>query len=275
MRRPAPVLAAALALGAVAVTLSSPARADQPLWELGFGAGYLRLPQYRGSSESHNWLLPVPYFIYRGNVLRADRNGTRAVLFDGERIDFDLSIAASAPVSSDKAAARQGMPNLSPTIEVGPRLNVSLARGPGWKVDLRVPVRAVVVLRAQPRSVGWGASPVINLDLDWSGANVGLQTGPLWGDRRLHGYFYDVAPAYATVARPAYTARGGYAGWQATAALSQRVGLLWLGGFVRHDSLAGAAFADSPLVKRQEQWAVGFGMAWVFATADQRVPDGR
>ena len=58
----------------LALTLAAaPARADQPLWELGIGAGWLHLPHYRGSDQSRDWLLPIPYFVYRGEFFRADR----------------------------------------------------------------------------------------------------------------------------------------------------------------------------------------------------------
>jgi len=244
---------------------------DLPLWEAGFGAGLLRLPHYRGSNQNHTWLLPVPYFVYRGQVLKSDRDGTRALLVDGEVVDFDLSLAASAPTNSRDDVARAGMPNLAPTIEIGPKLNANLARGETWKLDLRLPVRSVLTLGSHARAIGWSASPVINLDLREPGFDLGLQTGVLWGDRRLHGYFYDVAPAYASANRPAYQARGGYAGWQATAALSRRSGNTWMGAYVRSDSVAGAAFAASPLVTSRQQWSVGFAVAWVFATSESRV----
>jgi hypothetical protein len=67
--------AVAVAVLAAAAPL---AQADQPLWEAGVGVGVLRLPHYRGSDQSHTWVLPVPYFVYRGEFLRADREGARA-----------------------------------------------------------------------------------------------------------------------------------------------------------------------------------------------------
>ena len=70
-------------------------------------------------------------------------------------------------------------------------------------------------------------------------------------------------------------ARGGYAGWQATAGVSRRVGRLWMGAFVRHDSVAGAAFAGSPLVTARSHTALGVAMSWVFAVSDARVADSR
>ena len=41
---------------------------DKPLWEFGLGAASLSFPAYRGSDQRRNFLLPVPYVIYRGEV---------------------------------------------------------------------------------------------------------------------------------------------------------------------------------------------------------------
>lgn len=265
----------ALLVALLLAAATAPASADEPLWEAGMGAGWLRLPHYRGSSESHAWLLPVPFFVYRGSFLRADKDGARAMLFDGDRVDFDLSLSASPPTKSNDSQARAGMPDLAPSFEIGPKFNARLARGSGWKVDLRVPVRAVITLESKPRAIGWNLEPVINGDFEVQGFDLGVQAGPLWGDRRLHTTLYGVAPAFATAARPAYTAPGGYAGWQATAGVSRRIGRLWLGAFVRHDSVAGAAFEASPLVTSRHSTALGLALSWVFAVSDERVADKR
>jgi outer membrane scaffolding protein for murein synthesis (MipA/OmpV family) len=249
-----------------------------PLWELGIGVGALRLPHYRGSDQAHSWLLPVPYVVYRGNFFKADREGTRAVLFNSERVDFDLSLSASAPTRSSDNRARSGMPDLAPTLEFGPNLNLTLGRGSDWKFDLRLPVRAVVTLERHVHSAGVSAAPNLNLDLRLSGSlsewNLGLQGGPLFGDRRRHAYFYDVDPAYATATRPAYAAQAGFAGWAATLALSKRTDSGWTGLYVRGDSLAGARFEGSPLVKSRSNWSAGIAMAWVLKSSEQRVPAG-
>lgn len=264
-----------LAVAVLAVLFTLPARADQPLWEAGLGAGWLRLPHYRGSDESHSWLLPVPYFVYHGDFLRADRDGARAVLIDADRFDFDLSLSASPPTKSKDNRAREGMADLAPTFELGPKLNLRLARGSGWKLDLRVPVRAVLTIESKPRAIGWNLEPVLNADLELGGYNFGLQAGPLWGDRRLHHTLYGVDAADATAARPVYSAPGGYAGWQATAGFSRRIGHLWVGAYVRADSVAGAAFEPSPLVKSRHNTAFGLALSWIFAASDARVPDDR
>ena len=260
-----PALAAALLLAA------NPAHADAPLWELGLGLGGLSLPHYRGSDQTHHVVLPVPYAVYRGQIFRATREGARAVLLDSQRVDVDLGVAASAPTRSRDNTARSGMPDLAPTFEIGPTVNVSLGRGAGWKLDLRLPVHAVVTLESRPQSLGWAASPVLNLDLDVAGWNLGLQAGPMWASRRVNAYVYDVAPAYATATRPAYAAEGGYAGWRWTTAASRRLGKAWVGAYLRGDSVGGARFEASPLVRQRQTLSAGLAVSWVFAVSDARV----
>ena len=260
---------------AVLALAAATARAEQPLWELGLGLGVLHLPHYRGSDQSHDWLLPVPYAIYRGKIFRADREGARAVLIDSERVDVDVSLALTAPARSRDDRARAGMPDLASTLELGPNLNLRLGQGAGWKLDLRVPVRAVATLRSHVQAIGWTLSPVLNLDLERGGWNLGLQGGPLAASRAYHAYFYDVAATYATPDRPAYSAPGGSAGWRLTAGASRRVGDWWLGGFVRADTLAGAAFGASPLVRTRGYFSFGLAASWVFKVSDARVADPR
>ena len=248
----------------------------KPLWELGLGVAGLRLPDYRGSDQSRGYLLPLPYVVYRGTWLKADRDGARALLVDTPRVKVDVSVAASTPTRSSDNTARDGMPNLPGTGEIGPNLNVTLAGSVAdrWRLDLRLPLRAAVTLQRSPQFVGTTLSPHLNLDLGGvaGGWNLGLLTGPLFADRKYHEHFYGVDAAYATPDRPAYKAHGGYAGWQALAATTRRFGNTWVGGFVRYDSLRGAAFDDSPLVRRHAALTLGFGVSWILATSSELVP---
>jgi outer membrane protein len=141
-----------------------------------------------------------------------------------------------------------------------------------WKLDLRLPVRAAFTIDSHPRLAGWIATPNVNLDLRLGGGwNLGLQAGPLFADRRLHAYFYDVAPVHATAQRPAYRASGGYAGVNALAGMSRRDGSRWLGLFVKVDNLSGAAFEASPLVRQRQHWSAGIAVSWVFAQSARLV----
>lgn len=248
----------------------------QPLWEAGAGLTVLHFPDYRGADEGRSYVLPIPYLVYRGEFLKADRQGVRGELFDSERLQLDLSAGASPPVDSSKNRARAGMPSLKSAVELGPSLEVTLWRAGlyGAKVDLRLPVRAGVTVESSPKFLGWNFSPRLNLDVPsvgGSGWDLGVLGGPLYAERRGNAYFYSVTPQLATAERPAYDARGGYGGVQFLASLSKRFEKHWVGGFVRWDSLRGAVFEDSPLVRRKHYVAAGVAVSWIFGVSSRQV----
>lgn len=266
---------APLALGAL-LGAAAPARAEEkPLWDFGLGAGLLVFNDYRGSSTTHAYLLPLPYFVYRGKLLKYDDKGLRGLFFNQDRVELELSVNATTPVRND--AARSGMPDLRSTIEIGPMLDVHLWRSGDRRVrlDLRVPVRAAFTVQFDPRLAGVFVAPNLSLDVAQragsDGWKFGLLAGPLFADHRYDSYFYSVAPQYATATRPAFDAPGGYAGAQILASLTRRYPTWWFGAYVRHDTLAGASFAASPLVKRDSFWSGGLGIAWILRSSAQRV----
>lgn len=250
----------------------------EPLWEAGLGVGGVHFPDYRGSNQSRNYAFPVPYFVYRGEFLQADRNGVRGILMQSDRVDLNASVGASLPVDSSRDSIREGMPNLRPTIEAGPSLDVTLWRNDDRRrrLELRLPARAGITVESHSRYIGWQFFPHLNLDIrdpgGLEGWNLGLVAGPLFADARHNRYFYEVAPQFATAARSAYTPTGGFAGMEYLAAVSKRYRKLWVGGFVRYDSLHGATFADSPLVTSKRYAAAGFGVSWIFGESSRRVP---
>lgn len=267
---------ARLILAAIALPALSAAQAEErPLWEFGLGAGVLVFNDYRGSSTVHALPLPIPYFVYHGDKLKADRDGVRGQLFHQNRVELTLSVNATTPVRND--SARAGMPDLRSTLEIGPQLNVHLwqTREGRVKLDLRVPVRAALTLEARPHYVGTFTAPSLNLDLVQSrgdfGWKLGLLAGPLFAQRRYNDYFYTVAPQYATATRPAYEAPGGYAGTQMLVSLTRRFRSFWVGAYARHDTLNGATFENSPLVRQNSYWSTGVAVAWIIAQSSQMV----
>ena len=169
------------------------------------------------------------------------------------------------------------MPDLRPTLEVGPALDLHLWRSADerLKLNVRLPVREAFTIEASPRAIGAFASPNINLDIAQfsrsGGWKLGLLAGPLFAARHYDDYFYSVAPQYAVPGRPAFAARGGYAGTQTLLSLTRRYPSYWIGGYVRYDTLAGASFADSPLVKTRRYWTLGFGVAWMISQSTRLV----
>lgn len=253
-----------------------------PLWEAGAGVAGVTLPAYRGSDKFHTFVLPVPYFIYHGDFLKADRHGVRGELFDSDRVELSISTSASPPTKSDDVEVRKNMPDLKPTVEVGPELDIAL-----WKnanalgssgassLKLRLPVRQAFAVSGQPRDIGIIFSPNLNLDianpLGMNGWNAGFVTGPIFATDRQNAYFYSVEPRYATATRPAYSANGGYGGWQFLVSVSKRFENMWVGAYLREDTLQGAVFIDSPLVERRNYTSAGFAISWIFARSATRV----
>jgi outer membrane protein len=250
---------------------------EQPLWEFGLGIGAVVFNDYRGASSVHGYPVPVPYFIYRGNILRADRDGVHGRFLNQRYVEFDISANATAPVFSRNSAPRAGMPNLDSTIELGPSVIWHLWRADDerLRLDLRAPVRNAITLASPPRSIGWVFAPNFSLDYRAGGRaagwNLGVLGGPLYAQRRYHEYFYGVAPQYATATRPSYDAPGGYAGTQLLLALSRRYPNYWVGAYLRHDWLAGAVFSASPLVQQRSYWSGGIGVVWMISASARMV----
>jgi hypothetical protein len=218
--------------------------------------------------------VPVPYFIYRGKFLQADRSGLKSKLLHQDRVELNVSLNATTPVRNN--ATRSGMPELRPTLEIGPSLDVHLwrSKSENVKLDVRLPVRVASTI-GRPGYIGWFFTPNVNVDFvnagGFAGWNLGLLTGPLFAARRYDDYYYSVSTQYATANRPAYQASGGYAGTQVLAALTKRYPRFWTGAYLRYDTLSGASFENSPLVKSHNYWSAGIGIAWMLGHSSQLV----
>jgi MipA family protein len=270
----------ALLAGLVLSLTALPVRGDEaqaPLWELGVGAGVISFPDYAGSSRQNNWLLPLPYVVYRGERLQADRSGLRARLFDSERAELHLSLSANPPADQDDDGVRQGMPRTRSRLRSGPRTALAHRWRRGSATASRAAPAAALCLRHR-----WHADRIDRRDpvpalhysaREWAcqGCNFGISVGPVFGDADNHAYYYGVAQRYATPERQRYEADAGYAGMQLTANLSRRTGNIWIGGFLRLRGVSGAGFDDSPLVERDTNVYAGIGMAYVFARSGRLV----
>lgn len=276
------VLAVALLLLPRSVVGQSAVNGEQPLWEAGAGVALLYMPDYRGSNESRFYLLPYPYLIYRGDVLRIDKERISGRIFKTDRILLDFSLSGSLPVDSSKNDARRDMPDLDPAFEIGPALNVTLLedRQSPYKLSLALPVRAVYATNlSRFHHEGWVFHPRLVFEkgdlLPGSGLNLGLSTGPNFADSTYHRFFYSVDRAYVTPSRPFYDAPGGYSGSRVTIGLNKKWDPLIFNVFVGADFLQGAVIEDSPLVKNKTSFMSGITVSWVFLKSDKRVPAGR
>ncbi len=248
-----------------------------PLWEAGlFGLGITQ-PAYPGAGVRTSRLLGLPYLIYRGEYLRADRGSVGLRALKTPRAEVDVGFAASLGSSSSDIEARRGMADLGTMIEFGPRLKVNLGDVSTGRSDTRLqfPLREVIDISHDFRSRGVAFEPEWvtekRLPKRWF---ISTSLGAIFGDEKLADTFYGVSPGEATTARPAYTARAGLialrAGLFAAHIVTPGVRLI---GFMRGESLAGAANRDSPLVRRNTGWAAGVGLSWELAHSERRAEE--
>ena len=251
---------------------------EKPLWELGMGVGLLYMPDYRGSDESRFYALPYPYFVYRGDIIKVDRQKISGKVFKTDRILLDVSIYGSVPVKSSKNSARTFMEDLDATFEVGPALDITLleSRQKQYSLKLLLPVRAVFSTDFESVAhEGWVISPRLNFEkrdiIPNTGLRLGVSLGPMFADGGYHDYYYTVEPVYALPWRLAYDASGGYSGTTLTVGLSKSYRQFKFNAFVSADFLDGAVFENSPLVKTQTSIMSGVSVSWVFLKSKDTV----
>jgi len=255
---------------------NAPASA-KPLWEAGlFGIG-ISQPAYPGADQHVRRALPLPYLIYRGRYLRAERGnvGVRAV--KTQRTEVDVGFAASLGSSSSGIEARQGMENLGTMIEFGPRLKINLGDSANSdnRSRLQFPLRVVIDISHGFVSRGIAFEPEwvtdFRLPKRWF---VSTSLGVIFGDSKLTDTLYGVAPSEATPTRPAYTADSGLIALRAKLVMAHSLTPdVRVFTFVRIESLAGAANLHSPLVRRDAGWTAGIGLSWRLAKSERDASD--
>ncbi len=264
--------------------LSAPVHAQtseptkKPLFEIGvFGyGGYF--PDYPGSKQNHLQFLPLPFFIYRGSFLRMTPQSVSGVFIENKTLHFDLSASGSFHTSS-KDTARYGMPKLDDMAEVGPRLNLVLARDAQTaRIEFEVPVRAVLSTDFKSLDYrGWRVAPELAYIQDnlWNtGGRLKLGIEGDIANGLLMNYFYGVAPRYVTSTRARYTAHGGYLGSSLDASylipLNKRMTLYTR---ISGSYYGGATNAASPLLKSDWNFTTAAGLTFSFYQSDEMVHD--
>ena len=267
---------------AASARAAEPAAEAKPLVEFGVAGGGGYLPDYPAAGQSHFRAIALPYFAYRGEIIRSDEKGLlRGRLLRTRDVELDVSLNGSFAVDSDDNDARAGMPDLDWMGEIGPRLQITLARAArDAKLDLELPLRAVFTTDfSELRYRGFIFAPELayqNENLLGADVAAKLSVGPVLATSKLMDYFYGVEPAFQTATRPAFAADGGYLGSRLQLALKKRLGP-WLTVFAaaRAEFHQGATNGDSPLFRDQTTFAVGIGLVWSLWRSERRAKPER
>ncbi len=238
-------------------------------WELGVGIGDISSPDYRGSNEYRHYVAPIPYVIYRGKYIQSDRDGIRGNIFKSDRLEFTFSANATISQKADENRAREAMPKLGSTVELGPALNIKLDDGASpASLVLQLPVHAVMAVTGSERGFqGLTFQPQLmyrNMIDDWQFTQrIGLSIA----NREYHDYYYSVTQEFVTPNRHFFDAPGGYSGVFTQAAMSRSLNIFnentKFAFFLRYDNISNTAFAESPLVKTTHVLRGGFAFVWV------------
>lgn len=250
---------------------------DKALYDIGVGGGVFLTPDYPGSSQSHYRYLALPYFLYRGKVLRADEEGgVRGRFVSESRWEFDMSAAAAFPADSEDNDARRGMEDLHWIGEVGPRVVYRLIpRGKEDSFVINLPVHVVFSTdfgRIDGR--GFLTQPNVfyeNNNFIWPNFTFVAGAGMVFATRFLNEYFYEVKPRDALPERPAYRAKPGLIQTKFTLGVAYELQEgLWMGVGYQGHWYENAANLESPLHKEHWTDSFVFGMAWRFYESAER-----
>jgi outer membrane protein len=249
-----------------------------PVWQVGLGGGAINIPDYRGSDETGTYPYPFIMPILRSERLKADEDGIRGLIFDAENATLDISLDGSVPVDSKDNAARTGMPDLDPVVQIGPMLRVKL-----WENDedvyqalsLNLPVRAAFSIGSGLESVGFTSYPHLTyrrvVPINERPWRLGVSAGLLWSTEEFNNYYYQVTPGQATDVRPAYDADPGFGGSRLIATFSRAGREAFVSFYAAYDRIDGAVFEDSPLVRQHDGLTLGFVATWFLFNSDRNV----
>lgn len=257
--------------------LASPVLADQPalpLWEAGLIGINVNQLAYPGSDQLVRRNFVLPYLIYRGDILRADRNNVGLRAFKTDALELDMGFAGSLGSSDDDITVREGMDDLGILVEAGPRLRWTLSEDFfGATVRADFPLRAVFDLDDSLRYSGVSFEPGLNADLITAAQTFySFGVSALFGNERLNDYFYQVSEADVTAQRPFYDAQAGLIALRGSASVGKKFSDKWRGfGFARYEWTQGAKNANSPLLVQTGGWSFGVGITYIWAESARKV----
>ncbi|WP_413558005.1 MipA/OmpV family protein [Bdellovibrio sp. HCB209] len=248
-----------------------------PLWDWGFGLGYIRYADYPSSDEYSQLMLPFPTFQYRGEFLRADdREGGRAYLFKSGNWSLELSGGGRIALDSSKNKAREGMEDLPFVLDGGAQL--VYASGRTWEFQL-APYASTAVSGSyiRPNGMLFKAQAIYR----WEGETRGPFPAPIiiTGTTALEvtaatqeymRTYFEVDAAHATAGRPSYDAVAGF--------LNKNLSYYQRFSSGRVSMYVGASISDytwsanrqSPLHK--SDYNVGWGMGFTYQFGESSRP---
>lgn len=249
---------------------------QSPLWEMKFAAFGRVGPAYPGSEDNEVNILPLPFPIYRGKILRVGDDTEKPVttrIFRRDRIKIDIDFGFNFPADSDDIDARTDMPDLDPLVEAGPELEFQFAnKYTGGDLFLAIQGRRAWSMDGlDPSSQGSVFTTELRYERFLPKTKLVVKLQPEWASEDYMHYFYGVADTFATPTRLAYDAKGGYLGtklgFSMKRKLSEELEIVW---GARVGYFKGARNDDSPLFTDDKSTDLFVAFLWKFWESETR-----
>ncbi len=242
--------------------------------EVGAGIGSFILPHYLGADQQSQYTIPIPYIIYRGDLINADSDGFQGFIYNSERLDLRLSFSGALPVNSEDNDTRAGMDDLDLMAEVGPSLEYQLFNDNNHLLRLDFPIRAAFTLGSPfMHYQGWTTNPGFYHQYDRGKLSIQSNVGVVISNKKYHSYIYDVQEHEVTDDRAFYQSIGGFTAGRIAISAKYQLNNLVFGGTVRYFNLNHAQNNASPLMKKNTYTSFGLYISWIFfqSEAQQRI----
>ena len=249
----------------------------KPKYELGAGLINLNIPNYPGASANTPRYVPFPWFIYRGDFLRSDEEGTRAKFIDSEAFELGLSGGFNFAIKSEENEARRGMDDKDALVGIGPNILIRiLKKNPLHRLTFGVGLRVNYATRALSfKNEGWVIEPKLRYWRKFSKEGKltffsGITAS--FGDQKYNAFFYDVDEEYVNADRAAYRSREGLVDITGSMGIGydfSKKASVFAGTFYSNLSLA--ANKDSFLVEEEHNSGLIVGFAWLFYESNELV----
>jgi len=240
------------------------------LWELGGGIVRTQFPDYPGSDFNYNITLPFPAAIYRGDILRAERDeGIRGRFWNHKKFELDLSFDGTLPSRSNRPNPRRaGMSQLETVIEFGPKLIIHLLKTKNKQtLDLNLATRFAFSTNLKKwEDQGIQFNPFMSYKIEdiFAPKSLFMLTyGMKWSSRKLMRYYYQVDPSFETPQRSPYHAKSGLLESSLSALIYYPIykEVMVFGGII-NAFYNKSSNRNSPLLPKDRTLSTVFGIYW-------------
>ena len=244
---------------------------NKPIYEFGAGVIGLTLPNYPGAGDSTLRIIPFPWIIYRGDILKADEEGNRLQFFKNDTVELGLSGGFNFPIESKENKARKGMPDTRSLVGVGPGLIFRLKpKSKTSRLTFGLGVRGNfatsgdLFLREQGAIIEPNIRYWVKPNLE-SSVTFFSSISASFSDQKYSEFFYEVPKKYENETRKEYKAKSGLVDIATSIGFSLDITKkvsMFSGAY--YSNLTLAANKHSPLIVNQHNIGYIFGTAWMF-----------